>query len=617
MILQLAASNPKSESRTRPAAITQNLQTIVQSFMFRGRSGDSGLQWIYVASEDGGIEVQKLDARSSKPATFDTDLLAIDQSAGSFVSLIEPLTELESEISQLFMSLCRKWLSDETNDNRAEAVLTHAQPELRFDGVENRLIEAQIMQKMISLIPGKLIDDSQKVLELVDQVLANFVHGGRDGGEDNLSVSLSLLNLVLTSRGFRESPSSQVALVSIETSLSSINKFPDLEISSTIQNMLLLLHFRRTIGEPEDPASVSRNQGSEDRKSYNLALSYLTATDSPPPVRVQGLDLISSLIKSRSSVLDIPSLLVLFTSLLQDSDEYIYLRVIKSFTELSRDHPKTVVKDLVEHYVDPNEDYELDQRLRFGEALLQVIQNSKLIFSGEISRVVCEGLLSIAGRRGYRPKTEVEQEKRNKLKRKNDKDAEEAWGGEVPQFEDDLTPENEILAQIVSGWESKRGTEDIRIRASALSILAFGFEANTAGVGPILVSTTVDLSIHILTLEPEPEKGILRRSAILLIMSFVRALEEARIENKNLGFGFIGQSLDDVQRVLKFIAATDNDGLVRQHARDVVEGLETWQTNSLLQPRTAQVEIQELAGLSINPLKGSPNVARPKIEEIE
>jgi hypothetical protein len=156
------------------------------------------------------------------------------------------------------------------------------------------------------------------------------------------------------------------------------------------------------------------------------------------------------------------------------------------------------------------------------------------------------------------------------------------------------------------------------MRASALSILGSAIETNLAGIRSTTISATIDLSIHILTLEPEPEKGILRRSAILLIMSFVRALDEAHAEGRKLGFGFVGQSLDDVQRILKFVEATDNDGLVRQHARDVVEGLETWQTNSLLPPRNELTEIQDLAGLSINPLRGNADTAmRPRIEEID
>jgi hypothetical protein len=59
--------------------------------------------------------------------------------------------------------------------------------------------------------------------------------------------------------------------------------------------------------------------------------------------------------------------------------------------------------------------------------------------------------------------------------------------------------------------------------------------------------------------------------------------------------------------------------LVRQHARDVIEGLRAWQINALLPPQQEGTEIQELAGLSIHPRdeEGSSGRVRPKIEEIE
>jgi hypothetical protein len=102
-------------------------------------------------------------------------------------------------------------------------------------------------------------------------------------------------------------------------------------------------------------------------------------------------------------------------------------------------------------------------------------------------------------------------------------------------------------------------------------------------------------------------------------MNFVRALDAARVEGKKLAFGFGGQSLEDVQRILGYVEASDNDGLVRQHARDVIVGLQAWQFNALLPPQKEQTLIQDLAGLSIHPRadEGSGGMSRPKIEEIE
>ncbi len=198
---------------------------------------------------------------------------------------------------------------------------------------------------------------------------------------------------------------------------------------------------------------------------------------------------------------------------------------------------------------------------------------------------------------------------------------------DVDDDDDELTEEdkakNDVLAQIIQGWESKRGSEDMRMRTSALSILGAALESHLRGVGPVIASASVDLCLHVLTLEPELERGILRRAAIVVILSFVRALAAAREDPAAvpLGFGLTEESRADIRRSLEYIAATDNDGLVREHARDVVESLETWRVTSMLpQPADAGGAggLTRLAGLQVNPTPGpGQQQQRPRIEEIE
>lgn len=621
ILLQLSPASTQAVDTPGPPSSSDLLTTILQNLTFKGRSTSFKLPWQYSASQDGGIQVERVIASE---ANSQLDLQEIDAAIESFIALLANTADLEPEISILFMGLCKKWLASSANIHKPSIITRLEQKDDRED-IESRLIEAKVMQKMMTSLPESLIGDSKQVLDLVNEVLLNFLATAESGGsEDTVAVALSLLSIVLTSPNFRVSPDTEPCLASIEDSVRQIGR-KQLEVSSTAQNLALLLSFRNAISEQESASmSTPTDRQVEDRKSYNLAMSYLTATDSPPPVRAQGLELLSSLIRTNSAILNIPALLVLFSSLLQDEEEYIYLRAIKSFILLSQNHPKSVMKDLIERYVDPEEESELDQRLRLGEALLQVIQDNPRAFTGEAAQTVCEGLLFLAGRRGFRPKTQTQQEKQSKLKQKQNSEASDAWGGDVPQLDDMLGTEAEfqesqILAHIVSGWESKRGSEDVRIRASALAILGSGIEANISGVLSTLISAAVDTSIHTLNLEPELEKAILRRAAILLIMSFVRALDTAREQGKRLGFGIAGQSLDDIRAVVGYVASSDNDGLVRQHARDVVEGLQAWQLNALLPSHTEQNEIQQLAGLNITPMgvEDSSGRVRPRIEEIE
>ncbi|RDL37038.1 ARM repeat-containing protein [Venustampulla echinocandica] len=624
ILVQLSPVNEEPVYENCPRPTSYCLSTILDNLLFKGRSGPGKPCWEYASSKDGGIQVQQPDNNPQKDTDIVSNLARIDHGVDKFIAFLGILgstPDFVTEVSRLFMSLCSKWLSN--NDRQiGNPVLSRLEASEDRGDIESRLIEARVMQKLMDTFPDKLISDSKQVLALVCQVLSDFTDASGDhtNSDDAVAVALSLLNMLLTTPSFQISLE-DTALDSIQSSLKSISRLGREEISPTAKSLQSLLRFHSTIGGPQVAIpSTSTDQQWEDRKSYSLAMSYLMASDSPPPVRVQGLEILSTLMRANSAVLDIPALLILFTSILQDKEEYIYLRAIQSLIQLSQRHPKAVMKDLIDRYVDPDEEYELDQRLRLGEALLQVIQTSALQFTGETARSVCHGLLFISSRRGYRPKTERAQERRLKSKKKSETEAEEAWGGEVPQLaEDEMSPEDEILAQIVSGWESKRGTEDVRIRASALSILGSVLESNLGGIDPSTTSAAIDMSIHILTLEPELQRAILRRAAILLIMDFIRALEAARSEGRSLGFGFVGQSLDNVTRVLEYVKDTDSDGLVRQHAKDVVESLQAWQMNSLFASRAEpQTEIQELSGLHIRPGGGSrESRMTPRIEEIE
>ncbi|RAL60625.1 hypothetical protein DID88_009943 [Monilinia fructigena] len=626
ILLQLSSS-------TMPNTMEGPLSKILHNILFKGRSDPDKTSWVYRPSNnERGIQIEKLSDHTNADQTLDIE--QINTAVQRFVSILNGTPDSDSQISQIFLTLCQKWLS-QAKTKTTPSIVLHASFTVDEEDAKKKLIEAKVLQEMINTMPEKLVQDSKQVVELVDGVLSDSVAETEDPEDQEgiVAIALSLLNIILTSPNFKPTPVIEPFLERIESSLRTYGQKANTESSQTAQNLLIVLQFRHAIHESS--GSLSENVPSraiEDRKTYNLAMSYLTSVESPPPVRVQGVELIQNLINTHSAILDIPALLVLFSSLLQDSEEYVYLRAIRCFIDLSKAHPKAVLRGLIERYADGNEDYDVDARLRLGEALLQVIQSSPAVFSGDIARTVCEGLLFIAGRRGYRPKTEAEQAKLNNLQKKKIVEAEEAWDGPVPQLDeviepDAFHPEYELLSQIISGWESKRGMEDVRIRASALAILGEAIECNVTGIGSKPISMSVDLSIHILTLEPEVEKGILRRSAILLVMSFVRSLDKARSEGRKLGFGFVGQSLDDMTRILKYVQGTDNDGLVRQHAKDVIEGMESWQINSLMPAGysggggaiedLSLSEIENLAGLKITPVRRNVNASRPRIEEVE
>lgn len=598
------------------AAEPAQLQNLIHNLVYTGRcEGDD--PWSFSMTATGEIQIVKPKSSLSN----DSSDIAWDDVAPKVRSLIDLITSVCSseDIAVIFSTVFSDWFS---SGSRKTDIGLSVEDAVGQSSPVNMLIQLNVLQHMMDAFPSQLASNPDSIIRLVDPILNN---GTESEDDDTIPVALSLLNIVVTAPAFQKSRMDKDLIQSVESALERLGDAGLGDASATATNLAMLMKYRDVLDDPSERPTAPTNRQIEDRKTYDLALSYITQADSPPPVRAEGLSLLQPLIINNSSALDIPATLILMSSLLHDEESYINLMVIKIFTLLANKHPKTVTKELVERYVDANENSSVDTRLRFGEALVQVIERLGETFAGDTARQIAEALLSTAGRRGYRPKTEHQQLKDERSRQMRHRRAEEEWGGSVPDVGDEVSEDDaanaEILAQIVNGWDSKKGSEDIRIRASALSILAFAIETNIAGIGSTLVTASVDLSVNILTLEPGMEAGILRRSAVLVVLSFVMALNKVKESGKRIGFGLTKESQEDIQRVLQYIAGMDNDELVRQHARDVIETLNSWSVSSLISDaKGSDATLTKLAGLSVDPGRAAltdRSNSRPVIEEIE
>ncbi|KAG6299894.1 hypothetical protein E4U09_007671 [Claviceps aff. purpurea] len=622
----------------------------IRDILCEGSSHGSERTWRFRADGHSKIDIEAV----SSPVGV--DLLQVEPRAEKLAKLITGFCSNE-EISELFLVLLRNWIRSLKQQNETSIKIAPGSQSMQEDSPLQELAELSILQKLMETTPDKLVGHFDQLMGVICQVLRGNEQVPL--GDDVMSVILSLLNLVVTATSFKRSDIQPRDMDLIEVSLRKIAGSESSDVSATARNLTMLLEYRDQLDQPpqtDHEASSSSAPSSrqiEDRKTYNLAMNYITGDrDHPPPVVSEGLAMLSTLITAESPVLDITAVTVLMSNLLRDNEDYINLRVIKIFTQLANKHPKTTLRELLDNYLDPQEQRTTDTRLRFGEALLQVIERLGETFSGDMAQQTGETLLSIAGRRAHRPKTQAKQareERLAKMKKKNknkasarDSDEDEREEHEKDEDEDEdensmMTEteraNNEILAQIIQGWESKRGSEDIRMRASALSIFGAALEVNIAGMGPSVVSNAVDLCVHVLSVERDMEYAILRRAAILAILGFVRALHEARQSGRSPGFGLTMSSREDIQRTLEYVGETDNDGLVQQHARDVVESLRDWQIGSLLAQQQQQqqqsegmagglglgLSLSRLSGLNVNmsPEEGTGGQIRRRIEEID
>ncbi|POS86372.1 hypothetical protein EPUL_002231, partial [Erysiphe pulchra] len=605
---------------------SKNIMTeILDQYICERQIGIAKRGWEFVTTENGEIQIEIIPPTDQ--IINKIDLLAIDTAVDFFVRLLKENTEMSSEASFLFIRLGSKWLTQDFEESSTRETSSFQKHIFQPENERARLAELKVLEKLIVELPEKLIDNSKQLLEFTCQILRCSNESLQvEIKYDVVPLALSLLNITITATSFRITAENRLVIDMIERALESLADRDLEETSRTARNLLMLIRLRDTVNSPEPDRSpkeiLKMDQHSEDKKTYNLALSYLSGPESLPPIRVQGLELLSSLLESNSPIIDVPSFITLLISLLVDEEEYVHLRVIKSLVQLSHKHPRTTMRDVIDRYVDPNEECELDQRLRLGEALHQMVQSNWSLFKYEISKFVCEGLLFVGSRRGSRPKTKERQAKVISSTDERIREAERELGCPFPQNDEEpYFAQNEDLAttfQIVSAWESSRGTEDIRIRSSAITILGAAIKANIQCIKSQLISAALDLSIHILSLEPEIENAILRRAAVVLVMNFIQALDSARAEKQNLKFSLADHGLADVRRIIQYVEGTDNDSLVRRHCRDVIESLESWSfINSLLPLQQQSASIQSIAGLpvAIN-APNTLNAKNPKIVEV-
>lgn len=616
--------------------------------------------WTYGPGPKGGVELRE----RLEPSDERTNVVAIVQSIDSRIDELMRLLGAQvldnDSINVVFLHASKHWLLG--NQRRSEGNSL----ECGKDGIEDPLmlvVYAKITQWILHEYKDTLAANPNKIIEFVTQLLAAFVTGHRDTqlkslkasepsivglsnifdpemkrspeGDDRpvtieedpveiVSIALNLISAILFSSDISRS-TNIIDLIDFRINLSYLATSHVLPTSLVLaaSNIVALLDIQKPSPSAiRDKAPTPLDHYKSDRKSHGLALTYLV--DYLPPVRAEGLSLLTDLLKKSSPVLDISSTTILLISLLQDKEEFIYLSAIQTLSLLATKHPRTVIKMLVENYVDTTENNDLDIRIRVGETLLKTVESLGENLVAQPAKLVSEAMITVAGRRGQRVKRMEDRANRSQRKEQVRKEAEEAWGGEIPQIGDE--PEDEIsqrLEKVVEGWEGSQGEEDVRIRTSALSILGVAIETNVAGIGSSTVFTAVDLVLAILKLETTAEKAILRRAAVLVIMSLVKALDAANEGGRKPGFGFAGENLVEVISLLRYIGATDSDDLVVGHVGVVIEGLETWQSKTVfgvprstvdLTPRTNLNE-GKLAGLSVNP--EASKASRPRIEEIE
>lgn len=678
----------------------QPLKKLVDNLLW-----DGGSAWTYGTEEPGRIRLIRRQEPANERSNFVRLIDSLHSRTELFTSLLGSDPNSEERTGDLFLYVSEIWLVQHQTSGAGNLPGTQMLGD--SEDIVRTLISAKVAEKLLEQFKDTLSRRPLRVLELIKHViegelrrlethaamrrnqksgtvslssLSNIVpedieeaqETSEKEASESLSTAFSLLSTVLASPEFSTSQEIVPLLKVIKDHIDQLIPLLPIALSKPATTSSMLLEIQLTSREQDEskppPAHIS------DLETHRQALANLNSD--LPPIQAEGFSLLSKLIIDSSPVLDIPSTLTLLLSIITDlsetsgNEEFIYLNAIKLIGTLASRHPRTIVKTLVDTYTDRAEQRTLDQRLKIGESLIRTVQDLGEALAGETAKILGESMVAVAGRRGSRPETQkarrkqLEREERQR-EREARKDKElhmpEGWTissgpSTQPQLnldeeDSDVEPPERTAhaANIVAAWaagsSSDEEPEDLRIRASALSILASAIQTNILGLGASIISSAVDLALATLTLEPAPESAILRRASAVLILDILKALDTAR-ENRRgreIGFGFslsedepslphsydqsrgpsIIGNIPSMLRTLGFVESRETDGIVRGQLRVLIESLEAWLEKSLMWQIRGHEEADEprldlgdrIAGLSVDPIAGREG--RPRIEEIE
>ncbi|KAF3912259.1 hypothetical protein AA313_de0201782 [Arthrobotrys entomopaga] len=577
------------------------LGDIAKDFSFDGED-----YWTYRRGEMGQVKIIMRDEILSYSQVQITD---IEERVPRFIDLA--LAANDDTFTAFFLDLCRRWLGDATTAASEgpkqafgilfqlkvlEGILEHHSERLTRRPEQVIILIKEILDEHVRKLKAeqeRLASLQQASLQSLTQITAP---NDSDDDDDDTStaaaeavnIAIQLLNsLISTSFSRTVSEQEKKLLTTLQPSLiylssSSSTAVPPALASLTRSLSLFIstqdIPLTTLAGDAEIPAVDEKTL--KQQQELQTALVYLR--DEMIPIRAHGIEILKSLISQRSSVIDVPAITKLLIDMLQDRESFVYLGCVKALCELSDKHPATVIGMLVDAYVDEKETMGIDERLKVGEALMGTVQRLGETAVGKVAERIGNVMVGLAGRRKRRYKEadeakREEEEEAKRIKKEEKMDVEYAKVLKEARVEagidnpDGTEVKKEEEEEDDRQWISKAGEEDYRVRTSALSVLGVMFETNAGGVPVGITTGAVEVALNILNLEKGQEQATVRRAAVHLISSILNGLEKkGTVELLKV---IPKERLEDIVRVLGYVRATDDDGIVREHAGVLVDAM--------------------------------------------
>ena len=598
-------------------------------------------------------------------------IASVEKYVDLLVALLRAANIEDALAGAIFVQSTKKWLSPRSPTTPS---LT-AEPDT--DALA-ALVAAKFSESLAKHFREKFVRSPQHVIELMGQLLQNFAaeHESKtkviDEGnlpsrenlkrlthpspathdkdndvnsQDLVSFAISILHTLLTSPDFKKT--AQIAVI-IESMLPVIRYLAKTKhvaplINNAATNLLQLV-------QPAAISSPITDPQAQNRMTLKTALEDLGSPE--PPDRVWALSTIRRLVEDPIAffIIDVPSLThTLLSTSVADAESYVHTAAIPVIVSLAVRASNPTIRILVEAFLDTDErslrlkkerevGEALDFRLRVGEILHNVLTEDKFWDANTdvgakyaSVRLIVEAMLNVASRRGQRKQTLTKRDERERTEQRQQEEGEAAWGGPIPNLLDAATgdvaeqAEREALFKVVQGWEDTGLEEDVRVRASAMSVLRSVMERRLVMLGQVTVDAALQTVLLILTMETGEVKGILRRAAVLVVMGLLKGMDGLLEDGQEDTVGMGSTQMEEVERVMQWAMDEDADGLVRDHASSVVESMDTWRLKKLYRVRDAGANLGpdlslegHMQGLTVQLLADRGGRAKKSlVEEIE
>jgi len=613
----------------------------------------------------------------------------IDERVNALISLLVEANIDDEVAGTMFLRITKRWLAlgdpqwNQSIGQWTKDPKTSLTNEDESDPVA-ALVDAKLSEAMATKFQKQFARSPQHIIGLMGQLLQNFVtahivklQGLEDAkkpsraslrnlislqsnstqitgsnidteSEDLVSFALSILTTLISSSDFKRTSESTRFFPSILSCLSYL-----LEPHAQLPLQPLIVNGSKNLHELIDPKPtdvLASDPLLDDRALLKSALTDLTSPD--PPNRTWALTALLKLIRNPISLplIDVPSTThLLLSASIADTESYVHSAAIPVLVSLASLAPHPTVRIIVDAFIDIDERSlrlkkeadiveALDYRLRVGEVLDHFVLADEFWGKGDRMtryrsvKMIVEATLSLASRRGQRKQTQSKRDQLANIARLEQEEGEEAWGGSIPNL---LDPEGEdpasqqerdALLKIVKGWENTGIEEDVRIRASALSILGLIVEKRLHFLSKVEIDAGLQMVLQIVAIERGEEKAILRRAAVLVVMGLLRSMDAELEEGRESVVGLGMKQAEEVERVLKWVCGEDADELVRSHAETVLEALETWNMKRLFKFKDEGFKLNadlglegNLRGLNVHPTqaRGNARTSGMIVEEIE